>query len=298
MLYLKKMTMSTKIRIFVQTLVVILLTTIVTSQLSAQNIASTLELKQLKSSDESRILSVKLSGEGAEGAVPVFEAKIDFTSVADGKSASLGTASTDKEGKATLKLEKGTSLLRNKEGVTEIKATFNGTGKLTGSEASVKFKELNLQISLLEKDSVNTIQVHAASIGPNGESILLKETNLNLYVQGLYSKLKIGECFVDAGEGTFAFPKNIPGDENGNLKIFVRLEENEVFGEVEKIEKAKWGNHRSGFIEPTRSLWTSGAPIWMITTLIILLAGVWSHYMYAIIQLIKIRKEGKKLEEN
>jgi hypothetical protein len=292
------MTMSTKIRIFVQTLVVILLTTIVTSQLSAQNIASTLELKQLKSSDESRILSVKLSGEGAEGAVPVFEAKIDFTSVADGKSASLGTASTDKEGKATLKLEKGTSLLRNKEGVTEIKATFNGTGKLTGSEASVKFKELNLQISLLEKDSVNTIQVHAASIGPNGESILLKETNLNLYVQGLYSKLKIGECFVDAGEGTFAFPKNIPGDENGNLKIFVRLEENEVFGEVEKIEKAKWGNHRSGFIEPTRSLWTSGAPIWMITTLIILLAGVWSHYMYAIIELIKIRKEGKKLEEN
>ena len=290
--------MSNKIRIFGQTLVVILLTTIVTSQLSAQNIASSLELKQLKSSDESRMLSVKLSGESEEGTVPVFEAKIDFTSVADGKSASLGTASTDKEGKATLRLEKGTNFLKNKDGVSEIKATFNGTGKLTGSEASVKFKELNLQISLSEKDSSNIVQVHAASIGPKGESILLKETNLNIYVQGLYSRLKIGECFVDAGEGSFAFPKDIPGDENGNLKIFVRLEENDVYGEVEKVDKAKWGNHRSGFIEQTRSLWTSGAPIWMITTLIILLAGVWSHYMYAIIQLIKIRKEGKKLEDN
>lgn len=290
--------MSNRIRIFGQTLVVILLTTIVTSQLAAQNIASSLELKQLKSSDESRMLSVKLSGESEEGAVPVFEAKIDFTSVADGKSASLGTASTDKEGKATLRLEKGTNFLKNKDGVSEIKATFNGTGKLTGSEASVKFKELNLQISLSEKDSSNIVQVHAVSIGPKGESILLKETNLNIYVQGLYSRLKIGECFVDAGEGSFAFPKNIPGDENGNLKIFVRLEENDVYGEVEKVEKAKWGNHRSGFIEQTRSLWTSGAPIWMITTLIILLAGVWSHYMYAIIQLIKIRKEGKKLEDN
>ncbi|MCL4481954.1 MAG: hypothetical protein M1445_04965, partial [Bacteroidetes bacterium] len=132
-----------------------------------------------------------------------------------------------------------------------------------------------------------------SAIGPNGESIPLKETNFNLYVQGLFTKLKIGECFVDAGEGTFEFPKNIPGDENGNLKIFVRLEENEEFGDVEKVETAKWGNHRSGFVEPVRSLWTSGAPIWMITTLIILLAGVWSHYIYAIIQLIKIRKEGK-----
>jgi hypothetical protein len=36
----------------------------------------------------------------------------------------------------------------------------------------------------------------------------------------------------------------------------------------------------------------------MITTLIILLAGVWSHYLYAVIQMIKIRKEGKKLEQN
>ena len=102
---------------------------------------------------------------------------------------------------------------------------------------------------------------------------------------------------MDAGEGTFEFPKNIPGDENGHLKIFVRLEENEVYGDVEKTASAKWGNHRSGFIEPVRSLWTSGAPIWMITTLIILLAGVWSHYLYAVIQLIKIRKEGSKLEK-
>jgi hypothetical protein len=114
-------------------------------------------------------------------------------------------------------------------------------------------------------------------------------------VQGLFSKLKIGECFVDAGEGTFEFPKNIPGDVNGNLQIFARLEENEDFGEVEKIESAKWGIHRSGFVEPSRSLWSSGAPIWMITTLIILLAGVWSHYIYAIIQMVKIKKEGDEI---
>ena len=287
-----------KTRLNKQSLIVFLLTILASFQLMAQNTASTLELKELKNSDESRILNVKLTGQSEAGAIPVFQAKVDFFTTADGKSELLGSASTDRDGNATFKVEKGTHFLKDKEGTTVVKATFTGIGKLNSAEASVKFKELNLQIILSEKDSLNTIQLQASSVGTNGENLPLKETTFNLYVQGLFSKLKIGECFVDAGAGTFEFPKNIPGDANGNLKIFVRLEENEVYGEVEKTENAKWGEHRSGFVEPSRSLWSSGAPIWMITTLLILLTGVWSHYLYAIIQLIKIRKEGKKIDKN
>ena len=298
MSYLKKKTVNNRIHLFRQGLVVFFLVAIASFQLSAQNIPSTIELKEIKSTDDSRIFNVKLTGESEAGVVPVFKAKIDFICIADGKTNVLGSVTTDKEGKSTLKLDKNTNFLTNKEGVSEVKASFIGTGKLVSSEASIKFKELNLQLTLEGKDSVNSIKLQATTTGLKGEVIPLKETNFNVYVMGLYSKLKVGECFVDAGVGTLEFPNNIPGDENGNLKIFVRLEENEVYGEVEKIENAKWGNHRSGFIESERSLWTSGAPIWMITTLIILLAGVWSHYMYAIIQMIKIRKEGRKFEKN
>jgi len=280
-----------------QSLIIFLCSIMASFQLMAQNTASTLEMKELKTSDDSRIFNIKLTGESEAGAIPVFQAKIDFFTIADGKSELLGSASTNRDGNATFKAEKGTRFLRDKEGTSVVKASFNGLGKLNSAEASVKFKELNLQITLSEKDSLNTIQLQAFSVDPNGENLPLKETTFNLYVQGLFTKLKIGECFVDAGTGTFEFPKNIPGDANGNLKVFVRLEENEVYGEVEKTENAKWGNHRSGFVEPTRSLWSSGAPIWMITTLIILLTGVWSHYLYAIIQLIKIRKEGKKIDQ-
>ena len=267
-------------------------------QLMAQTTATTLGLKALKNSDESRTFNVILTGEVETGSIPVFEAKVDFMTLADGKSEVLGSVSTDRDGKATLKLEKGTHFLKDKDGSTEVKASFMGLGTLSNSEASVKFKELNLQVALEEKDSLKSIQIQASATGPNGEVIPLKETNFNLYVQGLFSKLKIGECFVDAGAGSFAFPSNIPGDSNGNLNIFVRLEENEIYGDIEKVEKAKWGAHRTGFVEPSRSLWSSGAPIWMITTLLILLTGVWSHYVYAIIQMIKIRKEGKKIDQN
>lgn len=281
-----------------QSLILFLCSVMASFQLVAQNTASTLELKELKTSDESRIFNVKLTGESEAGAIPVFQAKVDFFTTAEGKSELLGSVNTNRDGNATFKIEKGTRLLKDKEGTSVVKASFNGLGKLNSAEASVKFKELNLKISLSEKDSLNTIQLTAFTVGPNGENLPLKETTFNLYVQGLFTKLKIGECFVDGGAGTFEFPKNIPGDANGNLKVFVRLEENEVYGEVEKMENAKWGNHRSGFVEPSRSLWSSGAPIWMITTLIILLTGVWSHYLYAIIQLIKIKKEGKKIDQN
>jgi len=288
--------MINKIRLSIQCLIVLLLATGSYFQLNAQNIASTLELKELKISNDSRVFDVKLTGESEAGVLPVHEAKIEFFAISDDKSVLIGTATTNLEGKASLKLEKETKYLTNKDGVSEVKAKFTGKGQLSSAEASVKFKELSFSIALSEKDSTNILTLHASALGPKGEAVPLKETNFNIYVQGLYSKLKVGECFVDAGEGIFEFPKNIPGDENGNLKIFARLEENEEYGEIEKIEEAKWGNHRSGFVEPTRSLWTTGAPIWMITTLIILLAGVWSHYIYAIVQLVKIKKESKEIE--
>jgi hypothetical protein len=43
-----------------------------------------------------------------------------------------------------------------------------------------------------------------------------------------------------------------------------------------------------------RELWTPIAPLWMIITLIIMLTGVWAHYIYAIIQLVLIKRSKNK----
>jgi len=63
--------MRNKIRIFKQSLVVLLLTIIASFQLSAQNITSALEMKQLKTNDGNRVFNVKLTGETEEGVRPV-----------------------------------------------------------------------------------------------------------------------------------------------------------------------------------------------------------------------------------
>ena len=60
-------------------------------------------------------------------------------------------------------------------------------------------------------------------------------------------------------------------------------------------QEIKWGIpgiHPTG--ESKRELWTAIAPRWMIFTLSIMLAGVWGHYIFAIISLIRIKKAGEK----
>ena len=44
------------------------------------------------------------------------------------------------------------------------------------------------------------------------------------------------------------------------------------------------------------TLWSKAAPIWMYVVLTILLVGVWANYVYTVIHLFKINKEGKELE--
>lgn len=263
---------------------------------SAQGYTTSISLKVIKNNDGSRTFTSKLTGEGEKGKFPVYQADVGYYNEVDGQKNLIGNWKTNKDGVVVLSIGKETKYQRDKDGVIIIKAIFTGTEKVKGSEAQVKFKDLNLALNLEEKDSVRTITVKANSVGLNDQQIPLKEATVNIYVQGLFTKLKIGDCSIADGQGTFKFPDNIQGDENGNTKIFARVEEDENFGDVEKVETAKWGQHRSGFVEPTRSLWSAGAPLWMIITLTVLLVGVWSHYLFAIIQLVKVHKEGKRLD--
>ena len=260
--------------------------------LSTSGYTFSLDLKEVKNSDGSRTYTSKLEGSGDEGSFPVYQAEISLLNEA----LILGSGKTDKDGNIVITLGPDTKYKKDQAGVITVKSLFNGSGDVEGAEASVSFMDLDLQMNLEEKDSSRTILVTANSVDANNELIPLNEISANVYIQGLYSKLKIGDCFFENGLASFTFPGDLPGDENGVLKVFVRIEENETYGDVEKTEVVKWGQHRSGYIEPSRSLWSSGAPLWMIVTLTILLVGVWSHYLFAVIQIIKIRKEGKSLE--
>ena len=112
----------------------------------------------------------------------------------------------------------------------------------------------------------------------------------------MFSLLPVSELTLDeTGKASVEFPSDMPGDKEGNLTILAKFEENPTFGNVEKRETLKWGVPTDYSVPKThRALWTKTAPKWMIYTLSVLLAGVWGHYLFAFISLIRIKIEAKK----
>lgn len=254
-----------------------------------------LELKTLKCTDDTRLLKVLLTADGEESTFPITKAEIAFYNLDGEAKILIGKALTDKTGKIEYTIPKEFVAKRATEGAMTFTAEFIGSDKLDPAEASVTVTDVKLQMKLTEEDSVKTITLSAFSIGEKGEEIAVDQTDVVFFIDGMFSRLKIGEGFFEAGECTFEFPKDLRGDHNGNLKVYAMFVEHEKFGDVEKLENAKWGTHRSNYTEPKRELWTTGAPIWMILTLSIMLIGVWSHYAYAVWQIFKVRKEGRVL---
>jgi hypothetical protein len=116
----------------------------------------------------------------------------------------------------------------------------------------------------------------------------------------MFSFLPVGEISLDdAGSGILEFPSDLPGDKDGILTVIAKVDDHPDFGTIEKKADIKWGKNPSAPITAGhRALWTKTAPKWMIYTLTVLLTGVWAHYLFAIISLIRIKRNGPKQKKS
>ncbi|MDO9512571.1 MAG: hypothetical protein Q7J34_12485 [Bacteroidales bacterium] len=291
----------TMLRIRVIWLILLVITFIPITKVFAQEdvfYSTSLEISTLKNGDGSRTVTATLLASGESDELPVLKGEILYYTTLDTEKILLGKSLTNAQGKTTFIIQPDQKLLRDKEGTVKLNIVFEATAALDGAEETLEFKDVRFSMKLIDEDGVKSIEVSAMGIGPNNEDIPVMESDIYFYIQGLFSRLKIGDGWMDNGECTFEFPSDLNGDEVGNLTIFASLEDHSEYGSAMAIEKATWGTHRSSdYTEPSRTLWTRGAPVWMIVTLTILLIGVWSHYMYAIVQLLFIRQEGTQIEK-
>jgi len=256
----------------------------------------TLDFTYLKKSDGSKLLTVTLT---------IFRNRITYPIAGSNITFSLGTDTsttvipTNSDGKAYLIIQPGALLPVNEEGYTQCMAGFGGNDTLEATESAIALKDAILKMSLDLIDSVKTVIVWAFLPGTgNNDSIPLAGESVSVYVDRMFSALKIGEgSFDDLGRFTCEFPADLPGVADGTVQIIARIEENEQYANIETVQKYPWGvPSMHGPTGSHRALWTEIAPMWMIVTLTILLLGVWGHYIYVIIQLILIRRESKKLK--
>jgi hypothetical protein len=256
---------------------------------------SRLALNYLCTSD-SVILTATLTIKKGEMTMALENASLDF-SVSDGVTGKLlGKTTTDQEGIAVYKMAMA-SFPADKEGIVSYSATFKGNDKYPEAFATLSAKPAKIRLFFSIEDSLRILKVTATQKTEKGEEVSIPKETVIIYIPRLFSLLKIGEISLDEnGTGTLEFPKEIVGDTLGNLVVIAKIEEHDKFGFVQGRNVINWGVHKQYYKAevPSRELWTPIAPLWMIITLLVMLAGVWAHYFYAVYELVMIKRLSKK----
>ncbi len=252
---------------------------------------SKLTFSYLCTSNDSVCLTANLFVKKESDTYGLKNATVEFFTNQENRLNPLGTVVTNQDGDAVLNVVLG-NLKPDKEGLISYIAKFAGTSKYTEVSATFSAEPAKLRLSFNIQDSIRYLNVIGTCKDSKGQEVALPKETVILYVPRLFSLLKIGEVSLDdQGKGSFEFPNGIVGDTLGNLKIIAKIEESEKYGFVQGTSTINWGVPKQYYKAevPSRELWTPIAPMWMIITLIIMLAGVWAHYAYAVWELVMIK---------
>jgi len=279
------------------------LTVLIISQVSGQEepVAVNLKFSTWKYADGTRTLVARITSTNDSGEVPAEGLDVNFFNPSEKEENFIASIKTGPDGKAVLTLQSSSKLISGPDGIMKFVCRFDGTPKFEAAEADVAVKDARISIGFAEIDSVRKITCQGVMINEKGEEVPLANMDVYLFVPRMFSMQKIVDGWLEEdGEGESDFPADLVGDSAGVVKIYARIEENADFGNLEAVAETNWAlkKHGDNPEVPTRELWTPIAPLWMIITLIIMLAGVWGHYLYAIIQLILINRAGKVKKEN
>lgn len=250
-----------------------------------------LQLQYFKNTDDQSILQATLTYSLNRMELPLTGMEISFFTGGNKKEL-LAASLTDNKGVARFDLS---NVKTANAGIQVFSTQFKGNDTIAAGTSEITVKDLILELLLTEVDSIKTITVKAF-MKENGTEKPVSGEVVKVYVPRMFSLLPVNELTLDeAGTATVEFPSDLPGDKDGSLTIIARLEENPTFGNVEKSKTISWGLHTDYSVPTThRALWTKTAPKWMIYTLSVLLAGVWGHYLFALISLIRIGIDAKR----
>ena len=259
-------------------------------------ISPSIEFLGVQKADNSIDLKVGLKAKVKGQFMNLYKMKVSFFQVMGEEERELGFAITDGRGKAVFNVKADSSLKADAEGKVYFKAVFAGNKAMESAEEFTEFKRARLEITPIKEDSLLSVQVKLVDIG-TGEEIPVPETLVGIFVKRHFNPLKVGEGTTDEnGEALVEFPLGLPGDTAGNLTLIAKLDENEVFGNLEATVIApKWGVPVSNIIEDQpRALWSSHPPLWMLITFIVLMLVVWGHYVVIVYELFRLKKEQPK----
>jgi hypothetical protein len=122
----------------------------------------------------------------------------------------------------------------------------------------------------------------------------LANATVNFFVKRTFGNLDIGhDQTLDDGTAAVSFPVDLPGGSTGQIQVIAVISTPPQYSSVRSeaaFDGARVISHQTEAYP--RALWAPQAPLVLILTILILVAGVWCTYAYVVVQLIRIRKGG------
>lgn len=219
---------------------------------------------------------------------PFANAELQFYVLHDTSSTLLQTVVTDEKGEAICMLDE--SVTPDSTGIMAFRITFAGDATAEGDDKEIQVMPAELKVAFFQEDTSKFISVEAMSPDATGGMTPVPELEIGVYVKGTFSYFSIAKDVTDAnGKLIVPFPVTMPGDSLGVVTIAAKVEDNDIYGNVESWGTINWARPVPVVAEARRGLGDTDAPLWMVYTLIVLLSAVWFHYAYVIFLIIKIK---------
>ena len=185
------------------------------------------------------------------------------------------------------------------------KHTFIGVMKDSSSQEEIttelEVTKAKIEIDTANEDGSRMVNVKIMSF-ENGEWVPAPDVDMKVGIARLGSILSAGEDAIytsdENGDVSVTFNKDsIPGDEQGNIVLEAKVEDNDQFGNLVVEKKVSWGvalKPDKNFFDQ-RTLWSTRfrTPLWLLFMAYSIAIGVWGTLIYLVIQIVKIGKLGK-----
>jgi len=224
----------------------------------------------------------------AERYEPFANAEVHFYIMKDTSKVLLQTVVTDDKGEAVYLFEEGATSSSDSTGLLTITVEYDGNATTESAAKDIQVKKADLKVTFFQEDTTKFISIEAFE--PGETPVPIAATEIGIFIKGTFSYLNITKEATDAdGKLIVPFPVDMPGDSLGVITIVARIEDNDIYGNVESWGTINWAHPVPVALEAKRGLGDTDAPLWMVYTLIVLLSAVWFHYAYVVYLIVKIK---------
>lgn len=169
--------------------------------------------------------------------------------------------------------------------------------KYEDAEETITIADAKISMQYSGEDSIKTATA-ILTAWKDSAYLPVPEAELKLCIRRSFNFLIFGEAGAltdSAGQVSGELPLDLPGNADGTLTIFGRIEDHESYGTVEGGINVPWAVLPKKNPVRGRTLWSSGdnAPLILVISSLLIIAIIWGTIFYLISLLFRIKKLGK-----